>query len=109
VLTAKVDVGASTLWSESVVISTLDALLSAQLITPLQYLERMPKGVIPRVSELIDDMKAQSETAQTQQASNDKLMQQFAAQYPQEYAEFTKLPPEQQEQMMRQIMGGGQI
>lgn len=109
VLTARVDVGASTLWSESVVISTLDALLTAQIITPIQYLERLPKGIIPKLSELIDDMSAQNEAAKAQQSSNDQLMQQFAAQYPQEYAEFTKLPPEQQEQMMRQIMGGGQI
>lgn len=109
VLTAKVDVGASTLWSESVVISTLDSLLGAKLITPIQYLERLPKGIVPRLSELIDDMTKQNEATQETQNNTDKLMQQFAAQYPQEYAEFTKLPPEQQEQMMRQIMGGGQI
>ena len=109
VLTARVDVGASTLWSESIVISTLDALLTAQIITPIQYLERLPKGIIPRLSELIDDMTKQNDAAKEQQSANDQLMQQFAAQYPQEYAEFTKLPPEQQEQMMRQIMGGGQI
>ena len=109
VLTAKVDVGASTLWSESIVISTLDALLGAQIINPIQYLERLPKGIIPRLSELIDDMRAQNDAAQEQTTSQDEMMRQFAEQYPQEYAAFTKLPPEQQEQMMRQIMGGGQI
>ena len=54
-------------------------------------------------------MTKQNDAAKEQQSANDQMMQQFAAQYPQEYAEFTKLPPEQQEQMMRQIMGGGQI
>ncbi len=109
VLTARVDVGASTLWSESVVISTLDGLLGAQIITPEQYLERMPKGIIPKLTELIDDIKAQREAAQSQQQSENSMMQQFAAQYPEEYAQFANLPPEQQQQMMNQIMGGGQI
>jgi hypothetical protein len=36
-------------------------------------------------------------------------MQQFAAQYPEENKKLAQLPPEQQEQMIRQIMGGGQI
>jgi hypothetical protein len=108
-LTARVDVGASTLWSEAVVISTLDALLGAQIITPEQYLERMPKGIIPKLTELIDDVKAKSEAVAQQQSDEDGMMQQFAAQYPQEYAQFTNLPPEQQQQMIRQLMGGGQI
>lgn len=108
-LTAKVDVGASTLWSESVVIATLDALLGAQIITPEQYLERMPKGVIPRITELLDDMKEQNAVAQDAQLSQDEMMQQFAQQYPQEYAKFANLPPEQQKAMLEQISGGQAI
>lgn len=105
-LTARVDVGASTLWSESVVISTLDALLGAQIITPEQYLERMPKGIIPKLSELIDDIKQQTSVAQEQQISQDSMMQQFAQQYPEQYARFANLPPEQQQMMLQQITGG---
>lgn len=105
VLTARVDVGASTLWGESVVISTLDGLLSAQIITPEQYLERMPKGIIPRLTELIEDIKHQSEQAAAQQSSQDDTMRQFAEQYPQEYEQFMGLPPEQQQMMMQQIVG----
>ena len=108
-LTAKVDVGASTLWSESVVIATLDALLGAQIITPEQYLERMPKGVIPRITELLDDMKEQNAVAQDAQLSQDEMLQQFAQQYPQEYAKFANLPPEQQKAMLEQISGGQAI
>ena len=109
VLTARVDVGASTLWSESVVISTLDGLLSAQIITPEQYLERMPKGIIPRLTELIEDIKQQNEQAATMQGEQDDTMRQFAEQYPQEYAQFAQLPPEEQQMMMQQIMGGGAV
>lgn len=108
-LTAKVDVGASTLWSESVVIATLDALLGAQIITPEQYLERMPKGVIPKITELLDDMKEQNAVAQDAQLSQDEMLQQFAQQYPQEYAKFANLPPEQQKAMLEQISGGQAI
>lgn len=107
-LTAKVDVGASTLWSEAVVISTLDGLLSAQIITPEQYLERMPKGVIPKLTELIDDIRGQNQANQEAQMSQDGMMQQFAQQYPQEYAQFANLPPEQQQQMLQQVTGGMQ-
>lgn len=108
-LTAKVDVGASTLWSESVVISTLDALLGAQIITPEQYLERMPKGVIPRITELLDDMKEQNAMSQDSQLAQDEMLQQFAQQYPQEYAKFANLPPEQQKAMIEQISGGQSV
>ncbi len=106
VLTAKVDVGASTLWSEAVVISTLDGLLSAQIITPEQYLERLPKGIIPKLTELIEDIKQKSQQSASMQSEQDDAMKQFAEQYPQEYAQFAQLPPEEQEMMMQQIMGG---
>ena len=105
-LTARVDVGASTLWSESVVISTLDGLLSAQIITPQQYLERMPKGIIPRLTELIDDISKQSDAAKEKQTEQDAVIQQFAQQYPELYQSFTQKSPEEQQMMLQQIMGG---
>ncbi len=105
-LTARVDVGASTLWGESVVISTLDALLGAQIITPQQYLERLPKGIIPKLTELIDDIKAQTQQAADLQADQDDTMRQFAEQYPQEYEQFMQVPAEEQQTMLRQLMGG---
>lgn len=106
VLTARVDVGASTLWSEAVVISTLDALLNAGIITPEQYFERLPKGLVPKITELIEDTKMQNEALKQQKQGQDGFMNQFAAKYPQEYKRFVEMPPEQQEQMLRQIMGG---
>lgn len=105
-LTARVDVGASTLWSESVVISTLDGLLSAQIITPQQYLERMPKGIIPRLTELIDDISKQSDSAKEKQTEQDAVIQQFAQQYPELYQSFAQKSPEEQQMMLQQIMGG---
>lgn len=60
-ITAKIDVGAATLWSESVVISTLDQLLEKQLITFEQYLDRLPSGIVPNVTGLKKDLKMRSE------------------------------------------------
>lgn len=45
--TARVDVGESSSWSEAVVVATLDKLLTEGLITFEQYLERLPKGLVP--------------------------------------------------------------
>ena len=104
VINAKVDVGASTVWSESVTISTLDALLTNQHINFLQYLERLPKGLIPDITGLIEDQKQATQGANGQ----DLMMQQFAEQYPEQYAEFIKLPPEQQQAMLQQMTAGGE-
>lgn len=106
IMTARVDVGASTLWSESVVISTLNNLLEAQIITPKQFLERIPQGFVPKLTELIEDISKQEEAQSSIQNNKETIIQQFAQQYPQEYAAYTKLPPEEQELMLQQIMGG---
>lgn len=57
-ITARVDVGASGLWSEVQLIATLDNLLASGVLTPLQYLNRLPRGLIPDQTRLIDELKA---------------------------------------------------
>ncbi len=52
-LSVRIDVGASTLWSVSTVISTLSNLLMQGNITILDYLERIPAGYILKKNELI--------------------------------------------------------
>ena len=63
VITARIDVGASTLWSEAVSIANLGNLLSGQLISFIEYLERIPKGLIPDVTGLINTRKQQEQQA----------------------------------------------
>ena len=46
-LTARIDVGSSPVWSLPATISVLDALFGAGIIDKVQYLERMPDGIIP--------------------------------------------------------------
>lgn len=103
IVNAKVDVGAAGLWSESQSIATLGNLLQAQLINPIQYLERLPNGIIPRQQELIEEKKAEM------QAMQPPLMgggENITGSLPPEYLEqLTALPPEQQEQIINQAMG----
>lgn len=51
-ISAKIDVGASNLWSESQSIRTLDNLFDRQVIDVVQYLDRLPKGIIPNINKL---------------------------------------------------------
>ena len=74
VITARIDIGASTLWSEAVSVANLGNLLSSQLISFIEYLERIPKGLIPDVTGLINTRKQQEREAamqQSQQAQNE--------------------------------------
>ena len=55
-LKTKVDIGASTQYSELSTIEVLDQLLSGGHINITQYLERYPADIIPRQDELIDEL-----------------------------------------------------
>lgn len=103
VITAKVDVGASTLWSEAVVVSTLGGLLESGIITPVQYLERLPKGLIPDITGLINEFKERQQTKDNAHQNNNEILKMLAEQYPEEYAKYMNLPPEQQQAMLEQF------
>lgn len=57
IVSACIDVGASGLWSETQSIETLDNLFNRQIISVEQYLQRLPKGVVPDAAGLIKDLK----------------------------------------------------
>ena len=59
-LSVRVEVGASPLWSETETIKTLDNLLDRQIITVEQYLQRLPKGVIPDMAGIIKELPDQA-------------------------------------------------
>ena len=54
----KQDVGASSYWSEIASMQTLDNLLMNHLITPAQYIERLPSGYITKKEELLAELNA---------------------------------------------------
>lgn len=110
VINAKIDVGASTLWSESVVISTLDGLLQAQLITFEQYLERLPAGIIPDVTGLLEEIRQQSAVAaeaeyENNELSDESILQMLAAERPDLYEKFATMPPELQQIELTKMRG----
>lgn len=62
------DVGASSYWSEMASMQTLDNLLMNHLITPKQYIERLPNGYLSKKNELLAELTA-AEAAQTAAAA----------------------------------------
>lgn len=74
----KLDIGASSYYSEIASIQTLDNLLKMGRIDTIQYLERIPDGYIPGRRELINELKEQQRNAMAMQAQ----MQQGSPQNP---------------------------
>lgn len=131
VITARIDVGASTLWSEAVSISNLGNLLSGQLISFIEYLERIPKGLIPDVTGLINarkqqeqqkaQMAAEQQAALGQQAmaeqgaalvspeqiSDDEVLEYVKQTNPQIYEKLMSLSPEEQQKALMMMRQGG--
>lgn len=69
----KLDVGASSYWSEMASVQTLDNLLMQDKITIEEYLERIPDGYIPKRQELIASRKqaAQQQMMQPEEQRTD--------------------------------------
>lgn len=65
-MTLKLDVGASSYYSEIASMQTLDNLLMNGHISALQYLERIPDGYIPARRALINELKASQMQAMAQ-------------------------------------------
>lgn len=93
-LTARIEVGPSTLWATSTVIATLDNLLERKAIDVIQYLERLPEGTIPKKQELINDIRAQKQ-AQAQAAQMQATQTLVAPQGVDPTALLDSLSPEQ--------------
>lgn len=110
-ITARVDVGAATMYSEAVVVETLNNLLSAGLISFDQFLERIPSGLIPDVTGLREDIRA-AQQAQTGggDITDEELLATLQQQYPEQYNALMNMPEQQRAATLAQIRGqaGGQ-
>ena len=100
----KIDVGPSTQWNEAAAVQTLDNLLQRDLITFVEYLKRIPNGLIPDKQGLIA----------VRENGDDKLllyelMARFVETLPPEQRQMLmSLPPEQLEDAVKKlILGGG--
>ena len=106
VINAKIDVGASTIWSEAVCITNLSNLLQSQLITFEEYLERLPAGIIPNVQSLINARKQASTTTGNVDTTDDEVLEYLKQTNPQAYEQLMRLSPEEQQQALSMMRGG---
>jgi hypothetical protein len=93
-LKLKIDVGPSTQWNEAAAVQTLDNLLTQQAITFIEYLKRLPNGLIPDKQGLIDDRES-AEAAQ--RAEEKQFLYEMMAGKMDEI--MPTLPPEAQNQL----------
>ncbi|MBQ4316726.1 MAG: hypothetical protein IJC20_00615, partial [Clostridia bacterium] len=70
IFACNVDVGASSYWSEISALNTLDSLLKLGKITTVQYLERIPDGLIPDKEKLIEEIRSAEENAEIKGGNN---------------------------------------
>lgn len=125
-LNVKVDVGASSYYSEIASMQTLDAMLQNGHLDVVQYLDRLPDGIIPKKQELIDELKqrmeqqaqqaimeqemAQQPTEGMEEENNDEAyeaMAQFIEQLPPDVqAQLQAMPPDEMESTVMQMMQG---
>lgn len=66
-MTIKLDVGAASFWSETAGLQTMDNMLMNGRLEMSDYIERLPRGLIPKQQELVDKMlkmQAQQEVAE---------------------------------------------
>lgn len=116
VITAKIDVGASTLYSEAVAISNLGNLLTNKFITFEEYLERVPKGLIPDVNGLLASRKVQQtgiipdrgedgEEVTEDDIPDEEIIEALREQNPEAYENYMALDDEKRAQALSMMRG----
>lgn len=84
-LAVRVDVGASSYWSEIGTMQTLDAMLDRKIITPELYIEMMPDTVLSGKNKILSTMQNQNKQKQVLYTAMAQFVQ--------------SLPPEQQQEI----------
>lgn len=117
IISVKVEVGASTLWGEAQTVATLDNLLQKEIIDPVQYIARLPHGMLPRQQGLLRELRERAEkadsafetaaAAQTSeqtslQTDTDGILERLPPEYRQQLAQ---LPPKQAREVVERALG----
>lgn len=97
----KIDVGPSSYWSQIATMQTLDNLLTADRITFLEYLERLPAGMVTQKNELIESRKQEDIK---QQFIYEQMARFLETLPPEIQAQIQELPPEEQESQLMEMM-----
>jgi hypothetical protein len=98
-LRVSVDVGPSSYWSEIASMQSLDNLLNGGKIDIIQYLERLPNGILPKKQELIEEIKANMQA----QAEAEAQAQAMQGQQPQPMVENNAPPSPEEDALMEQM------
>lgn len=111
-ITAKIDVGAATLYSIAVTLTNLWNLLVNEYITFEEYLERIPKGLIPNTNGLLNARKAQAGMQTATDATgganitDEEVIATLQRNNPKAYEKFMALNEEQQAEVLNAMKGG---
>lgn len=122
-ITARVDVGAASMWSEVQSVKTLDNLYERQVIDVEQYLERLPRGSVPQLSQLLREIQERKEAAQAAAQQQAAAAAQGGAQptagvniasvvqaLPDEYKQaYQQMPPEMRQRVVERLVQGGTV
>lgn len=87
-ITARIDVGSSPVWNVPTQVAMMDGLRNAQIVNDIQYLERLPDGVIPDRTGLIEEKKEELEAQKQAILQQQMMSQQVPTDMP------TEAPPE---------------
>jgi len=108
-INVRVDVGPANLWSEIQQLMTLDNVMGMGLLTPVEYLENLPKGSIPNQEKILQGLKDKQTPATpppTEGNGEGEDVGQTLNQLPPEYKEkIAGMSPEQRA-MLAQSMAG---
>lgn len=110
-MNVKIDVGASSHWSEIASLDILKELLRDNRITLIQFLERAPKGYVKDVQKLIDEQTAIAEQgSEINDEQRQQQIQEMAAFFDtlpaEEQRRLQSLPDAQMEQEVMAMMQG---
>lgn len=109
-ISVKVDVGASSLWSESQSVSTLDNLFEHGVINVRQYLSRLPKGTVPNLNGLLRELQESTETdteLTDDPVSEEVLMEELERQYPESMQALLEMDESTRQDLMARAVQGG--
>jgi hypothetical protein len=96
----KIDIGPSSSYSETLMMSSLDKLFDGQHITVEQYLTFAPNNVIPFKDRLLKSIQKQQEEQIAMANDPMVLISQLS---PEEQQAFMSAPPEQQQAILQQL------
>jgi hypothetical protein len=100
-MAVRVDVGASSYWSEIGTLQTLDALMEKKLISPELYIEMVPDTILSGKARILESLKSANKT---QQVLNVAMMNFVNGLPPEQQQSIRNMPEDQMENAVLDMM-----